>query len=158
MVTINLLPWRDHLRRYQEKSVKRIILIAISVSLSLLFAVHWTLKEMIHREQLKVLALQALQPSLPAEDSSGKFDRARFATQNLFAELAKGYDDDVCFTGITREKNSITFSGSARTAAELTDFLKNWHATYLFAEIKIDQLQYQPDNGWVQFRFRAIER
>ncbi len=155
---INLLPWRQHLRLQQEKITKQIIFIAIGMTLAMVIAAHYTMSEMIDRVQTQVFELKKLQPVVQNDHATPQVERGQQRTKNLFIEVMKRHHYEVCFTEIARERNIVDFSGSAKTAAELTEFLIHWQAAYLFSEIKIDKLQNQRESDGIEFHFHAVER
>lgn len=162
MVMINLLPWREGARLYHNKVIKKMLLAAIFLALSMLSGVHWVLscKEkqiddhvMRLRSELKRYELQKkaeVRPTFIKE-----LRHVQSLTNKVFLELGKVQSTGVCFTKISRLKNTIAFSGQASSAAELTDYLSNWNAAYLFSEIKIVQLE-QQENQPIKFLFHAV--
>ena len=169
MVTINLLPWRQYTRAYHVKVMKRMIIMMLSLAIFIIVGVHRIIAQQIQVMQKRVTRLEQSTHRLvnlnklshlkQDRSNTAKLEKIissyRAATQNLFAEFTKVYKPKVCFTEITRTKNTLIFSGNTRSAADLTEFLKTWSAAYLFEEIKLEQMQQK--NGFIYFHFQALE-
>jgi Tfp pilus assembly protein PilN len=174
MVIINLLPWRESKRIYQARIMKTILIITLFATVASIAGLHevivqWnnSLDSQIARlkEEMKIYIRpkESSQKKIKTEQKGAIISGStlknllnfRLATKNLIVELGKWPAQDVCLTTISRDKNVITFSGKAHSAAELTAFLKTWKAAYLFSDITLDDLA-QKENNTIQFRFQAL--
>lgn len=165
MVTINLLPWRESARMYEKKILKQYLMIAIFAAIFSMIFLRFTLslrekvlqKNMVELKR-EVDEMMNLQGKMPQKDSKRKLKKwlsYHDDTQKLLIEIGKKSAADVCFKEIMRNKNTLFFTGRARSAADFTRFLQHWNAAYLFSEIKIKQIQQHAD-GFVQFDFEAL--
>jgi len=171
MVVINLLPWRTYKQIYEEKIIKKMLLSVMCFSTLIAAMAHFFLSQQVHGVSLRIVHLQEEmrqmrllkkqirkdQHQMNSLNMMRRLQEYRLATSQLFGELGKNNAADVCFTSIVRNKNSLLFSGNVSSALALTAFLKTWSALFLFSEIKLDYLKQQPENRFMEFRFRAIE-
>lgn len=170
MVEINLLPWRDARRRHQTKKIKVIFALSVMSSLCILVFFYSYLVKQTALVQAQVVKLK----QQLAYDERQKIRRVNktvvsvvdpakvvlgrhVSTMQLLADMGGKQDVDICFTKMERISHHISFSGYARSMADVSDFLRHWKAGALFAEIKIEQLQ-QQQNDLVLFRFHAQEK
>jgi Tfp pilus assembly protein PilN len=165
MVTINLLPWRDYQRAFEERRLQGILLLTLLLSLG----GGWVWNSYVQRAQVATqrqiellkqklheqVGPQRLQRALSA--SAMQWQQKGEAAKKLFTWLNSQTLQPICFTEIRRDQNIITFLGRARAASDLTDFFNEWDAAGLFAEIKIDHIRQQPNNI-LTFRFHGRER
>lgn len=169
MVEINLLPWREYTRLYQAKQMKKILFLTLTLCVipvtGMVLVLTWHEKQLHARitELKKETGRYAVQKPLPAKQdrldeakTSKKYLDRQAATQKFFGELASISAANLCFTSVTRVMNKITFSGNARSAVDLTDFLTHWQAASFFSEIKIEQIE-QQGHAFMRFRFQALE-
>lgn len=156
MVEINLLPWRIYKQTYQNKIIKRMLLLTFFCSVLGLGIVHYLLSaretarmtriNMLQNEQRLMLVQKLPAPPLLTPQRE---------LTTLFNELSKMNANEVCFTRIMRNNNTTIFIGKAHSAADLTDYLKNWRAAILFSQIKIIRLE-QKNPTVMNFRFEAL--
>jgi Tfp pilus assembly protein PilN len=170
MVIINLLPWRKQRERYERESLRKSLWMSGLLSCVLVALLQWMAGR--HLEGLRahvreleggIQTFSTVQRFMQDNPHDASPDSVRknmlayqAATKGLFMELGKEYGNSVCFTDITREKNTITFVGNVSSAEDLTDFLKRWNVAQLFSEIKIGYLQ-QQENRPMRFSFQALE-
>jgi Tfp pilus assembly protein PilN len=163
MVNINLIPWRDARRIYQTRELKKILCAGIMLLLISVIVVHVLLVKGItgtnHRINGLKNEMQQFHPPLITyiKRPQHKF-KQRYNVSTLFAELGKlDETGKICFTEIARRDHVVSFKGRMRSTIELTDYLNQWKAGYLFSEIKIKLIE-QQENGLFQFIFDATER
>lgn len=171
MVTINLLPWRERAQIYQREITKKVLLSTIFLALLVILMAYigllWLEKKankeiyVLKNEIQNFANIKKTMEQQEKMNSKKGFIRDLYryqeATRKLFAILEDKTEYEVCFTGILRKNNMMTFSGHASTALELTEFIKHWKATRLFSEIKVDVLE-QTESHDMQFRFIAVEK
>jgi hypothetical protein len=160
-VEINLLPWRDYKRAYQNKVMKKILLATLLFTMIILTILHQILSSRETALQIRIdVILNQIQQwreqsiRQNQKQSSQPLPKPPSDITTLFDELKKMNENEVCFTDISRKKNMTMFTGKAHSAADLTDYLQNWRAAYLFSHIKINQLKQK--NNTAEFRFEAI--
>jgi len=171
-MVINLFPWRERQQVYERNRLRQIIFSVLTVTLLLLIAAHFLLfmyEQKIEKQVTQCRAeLQRLRKErkLQVSDVQRPVSKSvlekvliyRADTQRVIAGMGKQHQYHVCFTAMTRANNIITITGNARSAAELTEFLKHWETASQFAEIRIDQLELQPETQLMLFRLQAIEQ
>lgn len=171
MVRINLLPWREYKRVYQEKATKKMFFMAMAVSVLIIMFMHHVLANnvrdlhmRIKQLKLDIQRLTVVQKQLQEDESHQdiaqfikKLIGYRAVSNQLFIELSHLEPAEVCFTEISRAKNKIIFTGYTHSAFDLTMFLKQWPALSLFTEVKLDYLKQQSAERLMAFRFQAVE-
>ena len=163
MVTINLLPWRDYTRIYSRAQFKKMLVISLIIVSMLLMSTKFFLAKQEQELQLRITQLQqeikkyTIQPiKKRAEPDAFLNIKSQRLVKNLLAELISTHKTQVRFASIERRNNSVSFSGKARSAADLTEFLSQWKAAGLFAQINIQSIE-QKENSWIDFSFQAIQ-
>lgn len=151
MVDINLLPWRPQQRNYQQKLLKIIIGSVVAIVLLVVGTRYGFLVYQVDEitARLETLQHQVEQLSKQKENKDQYAEADKIKTlqfhdatiKSLFVQLGLPYDNDVCFTSITRNKNKLSFVGRTRSPADLTNFLRTWQAANLFADMQIERLE-----------------
>ena len=161
MLRFNLLPWREHCLRYQQR-MGLLLFISINGSLLLISVfLHLYFFNRInqldaqvnfYRDKLAHLTMQ----QIPADTHHPLRSVSSFATAaQLFFSLTKEPAQSLCFTEINRNNHRVSFEGQTESAALFTEYLKHFSQASLFSEIRIDHLEHQRDG--VHFRFQGIE-
>jgi hypothetical protein len=169
MVIINLFPWREAKKRYENRALKKILwcvfLFTTTVNL-ILYGV------MLHKEQQARLRLAvikrelkryaALQMRMEARTKQNEpinqiklFLAQQAKTKNFFTHLSASDKADVCFTAVSGDQSKISFEGKTRSAADLSQFFSLWPLSDFFAEIRIEKLE-QRSAHESQFQFQAF--
>lgn len=173
MVEINLLPWKDKRKQYQEKRIKQFIGGSMLVSLLLICFLHWVMTIQIKRLNDKKTTLE--EAILPLADIKNKWEednrknelifqwkqtlfQYQSITEKMMMELVRPPMKHLCFNRISREKSQMTFTGFAHSVADLTEFLSHWSGNNYFSEIKITKLHLQPAYHFISFRLEAQEK
>lgn len=165
MVEVNLLPWRDYTRAYQRKQIKVILFLTVVLSVLPLMGAFIFLSQQEKKRHLHVLQLKQevarygktrMLPKAGAlrRGENKKIISQQHRTQQLFHALAFIKEENLCFTNMTRVKETIVFTGIARSALDLTLFLTHWRGVSLFSEVKIEQIEQQKNQ--VRFHLRAV--
>ena len=172
MITINLLPWRNDKIRREKKAATKIWLSAFIVPVCVLVAMNWLLsanindsksrisflkqqwRELSNRKQIKFSNNHVQWPSVLDKNMLLHLVEVK----KLLLELGDMQTSGLCFTELIRMGNIIYFSGYARSAEELTEYLTHWSSASLFSDMQIDQLQRENTNNPAYFRFHAVER
>jgi hypothetical protein len=158
MVEINLLPWRNYLRSYQKKMIKKIMMITLIMALIGIAIFHQILSI---QEKILEARIDDLQNKLADRNSLPKPEKVSLPKPPyelilLLRELKNMPHSSLCFTSITRHHNITAFKGKAHSIINFTDYLKNWTAAFLFSYIKIQQLDAK-DKSLINFHFTAVD-
>ncbi|HLB42827.1 MAG TPA: PilN domain-containing protein [Gammaproteobacteria bacterium] len=172
MVVINLLPWREYNRRYENKITNIILLASITLTILIVMVIHVYLSQELKklenavdalRQQIKKhhdldrVVYQQKESALAFKKLTNHFENYYNGTRNLFNELEQYYPQKLCFTEIHRHQNTVRFFGYVYSMTDLADFLMRWHAIYLFTEIKIEQIDRNKEDR-IQFYFKGKEK
>lgn len=168
MVTINLFPWRTALHAMYARRFKKMILFVILLVLLISGLIHsWLNNEITYYQNKLAQLTQQIQTAKQRQMKTIKINdpiitllvkrlmKHRYMAQQVWRELVNSPTHSVCFTDISRQQESWSFSGNARSANDLLLFLKEWHAAYLFPEIKIEQI-IEKENQLIRFRYSAL--
>ena len=143
MARINLLPWRDELRREQQKNFLVVLVIAVSAAAVVMFGVHtyeedrisYQMKrnEYLNKEiakldkQIKeIKKLDATKKRLQARlDIIQRLQASRPEVVHLFDELVKTLPEGVFLTKVTQKGNVINITGKAQSNARVSSYMWN---------------------------------
>lgn len=167
MVTFNLLPWRQYQKAQQQKRLTIIMGSVILFSVTTIMIAYLVMSAW---ERQRAYHITALTSEWHRYQESNALRRKKFLSQTkpvnqvnhditmdkLFSGLAKQSPENVCFTEMVRDKNTIIFTGVTDSAADLTTYLRQWSLAYLFTDITLKLLE-QQDNGSLRFIFLARE-
>jgi len=169
MVEINLYPWRNELRQYQETVTKRLCWSALFLAMLCSGGIEgWLWRQgslanerimHIHDEISQYAQYEAHLHAGSNQLSIAELNErmGRLAQTAQFLSLLHSEPDaDLCFSTITRKDNVILFSGQSRSHADLNKFLHQWMAATLFTDIHIDEIT-EHEDGSLHFRFQGTE-
>lgn len=167
MVIFNLLPWREHEYQYHKRKWRLIFTLSLSATLFTLFI--WyallikdvtALEHYVETLNVSLLTYKKNIRENQSDDQQYKLlDHVRTyhaANSRLLKAMHQPLISGICFTEISRHQSTLTYKGHAASVALFTDFIKDWRASALFTEIKIDHLQQEGDQ--IIFHFRAEEK
>lgn len=159
MVEINLLPWRENKRRYQIHKIKIMLGLSVLFMALVLGSLHFFLSV---KERELTLHINALQGKIKHFERASLHKpvihaatRSSFSLAQLLAELNRTKDHAVCLTHFLYTNKVATFMGKTRSAADLTEYLKQWPAAHLFSQINLNQFE-QKETAFMRFQFEAI--
>lgn len=90
------------------------------------------------------------------QDALSLYAATAKSTHDFFNELTKINALPICFTTISREKNTIQLMGNVRSANDLTKFLQHWPSKELFATVIIEKLQLSKTTGLI-FNLKLVD-
>lgn len=159
MTRINLLPWRELLRKEREREFYSIAGGAAVLMLLVIVYVHFHMSGVIEEqngrnayldgqikkveEQIKkIKSLETEKAQLLArmkviEELQGQ----RPQMVHLFDELVKALPDGVYFTSIKQEGVSVVIEGIAQSNARVSAFMRNIDASHWLAEPRLNVIQ-----------------
>ena len=143
MAKINLLPWREELRKQQQQNFLMAILSSAGVAALIMFLVHGHIDGMIEQQnrrnqflETEIAALDAKIKEIQAlEEQKRKFiakmeviqelQGSRPEIVHLFEEVAKTTPDGVYLTGMDQSGPTLTFDGAAQSNARVSAYMRN---------------------------------
>jgi len=143
MTRINLLPWRDELRKQQQKDFLTAILMAIGMTASILLYVHVYINGAIEYQQQrnrylgsqiaqldkkikKINELDKQKNMLIAKmEVIQRLQGSRPEIVHLFDEIAKTIPDGVHITQLAQSGRTLTFLGKTQSNARVSAYMRN---------------------------------
>lgn len=153
MVNINLLPWREYEQEYQKWVLYKIFFLIVALIAIIIFSAHIIISQWEVAAKNRVALVNQKLNQFIAKPAQLSHPSIR---NKSLVENKRMSQDVVCFTGIERVDKTFSFTGEARSLTDLTEFFRQWHAAYFFAEIQIKLIE-QQKNGLVKFGFQAKE-
>jgi len=172
MVTFNLFPWRERKAHYEAKKIKLIVITSLLMALLwhflgyqyVLYQKNRIRLELIHMhkmEQNLIAQVQLRQPKLNQKHFAKQINQLKTKYQllkKMLSELSIESKNDICFTEIRREANTISLTGNANSADALTEWLTHWNVSYFVSQIIIKHLKVNSATGFTEFNLIAIEK
>jgi Tfp pilus assembly protein PilN len=158
MVSINLLPWRELQKKYENRLFKK-ILISLMVTLLILFSgIYFFLYYNIGilQERVSSLSAQYNEHSLNDDQEKPNMINSGKYIFPLIEALSQPYTEKVCFKNIINNNDFVILTGISRSAIDLTEFLLHFAAGNFFAKIEVLSMK-QTVSSDVQFSLRAIK-
>ncbi|MCI0732378.1 MAG: PilN domain-containing protein [Methylococcaceae bacterium] len=143
MAKINLLPWRDELRKQQQQNFLLAILGSAGVAMLIMFMVHSHIEGLIdqqnHRNRFLETEIAALDKKIKEieelEDKKRKFiakmeviqqlQGSRPEIVHLFEEIATTTPDGLYLTEMKQAGPTLTFDGAAQSNARVSAYMRN---------------------------------
>ena|SRR3990167_355762 len=157
MVEINLLPWREQRRQYEQKVMRLIIGGSLLLMLMVIIGMHVILSMQIKRKEWRVQQLQTAMDSLPdsvvtnqnnqiiAEQLSG------IALVKLLNDAARAVDSGVCYQRITHHDNLFELEGRALSMQSMTSGLQVLGQSPFFSTLRLRDLKKNAAQDDLQF-------
>jgi len=158
MPNINLLPWRETLKKERETRFGIITGAALAVTGLIVLAIHLYVAGLISYqqqrnqylknkiaemdkkiEQIKDLA-QKKERLIARMDVIQNLEASRPEIVHLFDELVKRVPDGVFFTEMRQEKDKLSLTGVAQSDARVSSLMKNIERSPWLAEPKIIEI------------------
>ena len=143
MTRINLLPWRDELRKQQQKDFLMAILMAIGLTASILLYVHSYINGAIEYQQQrnrylgsqiarldkkisKINELDKKKSMLIAKmEVIQRLQGSRPEIVHLFEEIARTIPEGVHITQLAQSGRTLTFLGKTQSNARVSAYMRN---------------------------------
>jgi len=140
---INLLPWRDELRKQQQKDFLTAILMAIGLTSSILLYVHVYINGAIEYQQQrnrylgsqiaqldkKITQINELDKKksmlIAKMEVIQRLQGSRPEIVHLFDEIAKTIPDGVHITQLAQSGRTLTFLGKTQSNARVSAYMRN---------------------------------
>jgi len=143
MTRINLLPWRDELRKQQQKDFLTAILMAIGLTASILFYVHVYINGAMEYQQQrnrylgsqivqldkKIAQINELDKKksmlIAKMEVIQRLQGSRPEIVHLFDEIAKTIPDGVHITQLAQSGRTLTFLGKTQSNARVSAYMRS---------------------------------
>ena len=165
MSKINLLPWREDLRKEKQKDFVTTLGFFILVTALLIGIAHFYNNELIDKQQIrnnylvektavldkKIKEIQDLE-----KEKQRLLDRMRAIEQlqgnrplivRFFDELVTSLPDGVSVTGISQKGLNITINGEAQSNARVSSLMRNLEASEWLEDPQLDIIQTKDASG-----------
>jgi type IV pilus assembly protein PilN len=165
MAQINLLPWREELRKEQTKQFVTLAALALMLTASLIFLVHINIAGMINHQnnrnnilttEIKKLDDQ-LQKIKGLEDTKAKLlsrmeiiqslQQKRPQIVHLFDELVRTIPEGLHIDEIKQSGNTITISGIAESNGRVSAYMRNIDASEWMTKPKLQVIESTRKDG-----------
>ncbi len=156
MAHINLLPWREELRKEQKKQFAILSMLTVVLACMVLLYAHLYIGGLLddqnaRNEYLKtetaaldqrikeIKDLETTRAKLQARiNIIQQLQRSRPGVVHLFDELARTLPNGVYLTGITQKDLSVTVTGVAQSNARVSAFMRNVEDSKWIGSPKLD--------------------
>lgn len=143
MAQINLLPWREELRKEQTTQFLTLMGLALFLTASIIFLIHMNVARMIDHQNSRNQLLQGeikrldieLQKIQGLEDTKAKLlsrmeiiqslQQKRPQIVHLFDEIVKTIPEGLHITEIKQTSNNITIDGVAESNGRVSAYMRN---------------------------------
>ncbi|MGA7801472.1 MAG: PilN domain-containing protein [Gammaproteobacteria bacterium] len=161
MAHINLLPWREELRKQRQKEFVFQTGGAVAIAALLLFFVHMRMSSMIEAQQGRNAFLSAQISQLDKKIRSIKtleetkkkllarmhiiqrLQRSRPQSVHLMDQLVRTLPDGVYLTSIKQKGDGLTLSGMAQSNARVSAYMRNIAASKWLTDPRLDFIETQ---------------
>ena len=165
MAKINLLPWREELRRQRQKEYLTIVGICAALTLGVWGAIHWHFQERIDYQNDRNTAIQEENSKLDKKiEEIRKLERekerllarmkaietlqtSRPIIVHIFDELVTSLPEGVFLREISQAGSSITIRGAAQSNARVSNYMRNVEKSDWLKEPSLDIIQSASEDG-----------
>ena len=150
MTQINLLPWREQARQEKRMLFVAILMGFVALTFIFVFILHLLVRERINSQNVRNNYLEAA--LLKEEDALGQLNKVKEVKQkieeqlhylfnlrftsyqaiNIFNEIPKLTPEGMSLNKISRQGNTITILGRAKSNLEVTSFMENLEKSPVF--------------------------
>lgn len=165
MARINLLPWREELRRQRKQEFGTALLVSLAIAGALWGVVYWHIAERIDYQNgrnqflqdqialldVKIKEIQDLerekQRLLARMRAIEQLQTSRPIIVHLFDEIVTTLPEGVYLTEINQTEDVITIRGVARSNARVSNFMRNVEASEWLTEPKLTVIETREADG-----------
>jgi type IV pilus assembly protein PilN len=175
MARINLLPWRDELRKRRRDEFLAILVAAVLVAVGIGAAGHFYYLDLIDKQNQrnafldeKIAALKKQIEEIAELDRERQrlIDRIRAIEQlqaerpgivKLFDAVVETLPDGVSLTSIKQKERALTFSGVARSNARVSNYMKRMERSQVISPPALDVIETRTRDGqrYADFQLKA---
>lgn len=159
MAHINLLPWREELRKERQRQFLTVLGLSVILMALIILAAHLRIDGMIDNQQSRNRYLQGeikkveqqikeinrlekeKKRLLARMDIIQQLQRNRPEVVHLFDEMARIIPDGIHLTQLTQKGKTIVLNGIAQSNARVSAFMRNIEASDWLADPKLEIIQ-----------------
>jgi len=165
MAKINLLPWREELRRQKQTEYLTIVGICAVLTLAVWGAIHWHFQERIEYQNtrnafiqdenkkldIKIEEIRTLEREkdrlLARMNAIETLQTSRPIIVHIFDELVTSLPEGVFLREISQVGSSITIRGAAQSNARVSNYMRNVEKSDWLKEPSLDIIQSASEDG-----------
>ncbi len=169
MANINLLPWRETLRKRRTSEFLAIMLAAVLVTLGVLFGWHMLVERQIEQQNRRnnlldqeislvdsrIREIQDLEKTksqlLARMDIIQQLQASRPEIVHVFDELVNTLPDGVVLTSIVQRGNVLTVRGRAQSNARVSAYMRNVEASDWVSNPKLQIIENKAENPAAEY-------
>lgn len=159
MAHINLLPWREELRREQQRQFLTILVLSVVLMGMIILAVHLRLAGMIDHQESRNQYLQGEISKVEKQikeinrlekdkarllarmDVIQQLQRNRPEVVHLFDEIARIIPDGIHLDSMNQSGNKLVLSGIAQSNARVSAFMRNIESSDWLADPRLEVIE-----------------
>jgi type IV pilus assembly protein PilN len=159
MTSINLLPWREALKKERQQQFFVALGVSVAVMLAIVAAVHLQMSALINAQKSRNTFLETqitrVEKQIQEIDALEKEKRNLLARMNViqqlqqgrpqvvhvFDELARTLPDGVYLTNVQQRGGSMSIQGFAQSNARVSAYMRNLDASDWFSDPKLSVIQ-----------------
>ncbi len=165
MARINLLPWREKIRKQRKQEFLVVLGIVFALTGALLFGVHLYQDDRVAYQQLRIDrvkneirllnseiseigTIEATRRNLKARiDKVIALERNRAEIVHLFSEISKHIPKGVFLTGLTQAGNKITIRGMAQDNNDISRYILNLEKSAWLDNLGLEIITHKGSKG-----------
>ena len=165
MAHVNLLPWREELRKEQTRQFVSILIFSIILTLAIIMLVHVNINRLISHQEarnkildqeivrldtelLKIKDLEETKEKLLSRmDIIQSLQQKRPQIVHLFDELVKTIPEGLHINEIKQKDNTITITGIAESNGRVSAYMRNIDASEWMTSPKLKVIESKRKDG-----------
>jgi type IV pilus assembly protein PilN len=164
MAHINLLPWREELRKQKQKEFVTTTVVSAVFAVLLVFAAHLFVNGKIsfqnYRNEFLQSEINILDKRIKRIEDLESMKQGLLARMNVIQdlqssrpesvhmmdELVRSLPDGVFINTFTQQNRSLTLQGVAQSNARVSDYMRNIDSSEWFSDPRLDQIRTTENN------------
>lgn len=165
MPRVNLLPWREELRKQRRTEYLSLLGVCAVVAIAVWFSIHLYFNALIEQQQrrnnfltaeIKLLDKKIAEIKQLEKEKENLIARmkaietlqtSRPIVVHLFDELVSTLPDGVYLTSISQTGNKVTIKGVAQSNARVSNYMRNVEASQWVQNPKLSIIQSKTEDG-----------
>lgn len=165
MARINLLPWREELRKERQRQFLSILGLIAILGIVVVFSYKYTVGLKVERQQFRNNYLQSQinelntqikeiekleqerQKLIERMEMITNLQKSRPQVVRVFDELVRAIPEGLNLKSVTRKGNVLTIEGSAESAQRVTSFMRKIEASQWFVNPHLKDIDSDKDFG-----------